>query len=336
MIIGVWVIIIRTIVVTILVTVRVVIHFYPHNYFIGHYVSYLPYYEDYSLSLFGLKKCVLFYCRWLQDHARKGQYDVAIENVTDDMSCLGIAGPHSRSVMTKLTSTDMTNDQFKFLTFKDIDLAGIPVRAMRISYTGELGWELYHKNEHTAELYEALLKAGEEFNIGDFGTYALSSLRIEKAFRAWGQEMNMDTTPLEAGLDYFIRFDKGVDFIGREALLKHKENGIQKKVCMLIVDTNDVDPEGNETIWFGGKVVGNTTSGSYSYRLKKSIALAYLPLELSELGSRVEVELLGTKCPATVVKDPLFETEPTRTRRQEKAAQKANLNRERTNLKAQV
>lgn len=149
-------------------------------------------------------------------------------------------------------------------------------------------------------------------------------------------QMNMDTTPLEAGLDYFIRFDKGVDFIGREALLKHKENGIQKKVCMLIVDTNDVDPEGNETIWFGGKVVGNTTSGSYSYRLKKSIALAYLPLELSELGSRVEVELLGTKCPATVVKDPLFETEPTRTRRQEKAAQKANLNRERTNLKAQV
>ena len=89
------------------------------------------------MSLFGLKKCVLFYCRWLQDHARKGQYDVAIENVTDDMSCLGIAGPHSRSVMTKLTSTDMTNDQFKFLTFKDIDLAGIPVRAMRISYTGE-------------------------------------------------------------------------------------------------------------------------------------------------------------------------------------------------------
>ncbi|KAK2562763.1 Dimethylglycine dehydrogenase [Acropora cervicornis] len=229
------------------------------------------------------------------------------------MSCLGIAGPHSRSVMTKLTSTDMTNDQFKFLTFKDIDLAGIPVRAMRISYT-----------------------AGEEFNIGDFGTYALSSLRIEKAFRAWGQEMNMDTTPLEAGLDYFIRFDKGVDFIGREALLKHKEKGIQKKVCMLIVDTNDVDPEGNETIWFGGKVVGNTTSGSYSYRLKKSIALAYLPLELSELGSRVEVELLGTKCPATVVKDPLFETEPTRTRRQEKAAQKVELNRERTNLRAQV
>ena len=89
------------------------------------------------MSLFGLKKCVLFYCRWLQGHARKGQYDVAIENVTDDKSCLGIAGPHSRSVMTKLTSTDMTNDQFKFLTFKDIDLAGIPVRAMRISYTGE-------------------------------------------------------------------------------------------------------------------------------------------------------------------------------------------------------
>lgn len=274
--------------------------------------------------------------RWLQDHARKAQYDVIIENVTDDMSCLGIAGPLSRAVLSKLTSSDMTDKQFKFLTFKHIELAGVPVRAMRISYTGELGWELYHKNENTADLYEALLRAGEEFGIGDFGTYAMTSLRIEKGFRAWGQEMNMDTTPLEAGLDYFIKLDKGVDFIGREALLRHKENGVHKKLCMLTVETTDVDPEGNESIWFGGKVVGNTTSGSYSYRLKKSIALAYLPLELTELGSRVEVELLGTKCPAIVVKDPLFETEPVRTRRQQKAAQKARMYHERAGLKAEA
>lgn len=258
--------------------------------------------------------------RWLKDHASKGNFDVTIENVTDDISVLGIAGPYSRSVLSKLTPTDMSNSQFKFLTFKDIELAGLPVRAMRISYSGELGWELYHKNEHTAELYEALLRAGEEFGIGDFGTYAMTALRIEKGFRAWGQEMNMDTTPLEAGLDYFIKFEKGVDFIGRQSLLQHKENGIKKKLCMLTVDTTDVDPEGNETIWFGGKVVGNTTSGAYSYRLKESIAMAYLPLELTELGSRVEVELLGAKCPATVVKEPLFDTEPVRTRRQLKAA----------------
>ncbi|CAH3022869.1 unnamed protein product [Porites evermanni] len=257
--------------------------------------------------------------RWLLEHARKGNYDVTIENVTDDMSCLSVAGPYSRDVLSKLTSTDMSNSGFKFLTIKDMEIAGLPVRAMRISYTGELGWELYHKNEYTAELYEALLKAGEEFGIGDFGTYAMTSLRVEKGFRSWGLEMNMDTTPLEAGLDFFIKFDKG-DFIGRENLLKHKENGINKKLCMLTVETTDVDPEGNESIWFGGKVVGNTTSGAYSYRLQKSISLAYLPLELTELGSRVEVELLGTKCPATVVKEPLFDTEPVRTRRQLKAA----------------
>ncbi|CAH3156069.1 unnamed protein product [Porites lobata] len=257
--------------------------------------------------------------RWLLEHARKGNYEVTIENVTDDMSCLSVAGPYSRDVLSKLTSTDMSNSGFKFLTIKDIDIAGLPVLAMRISYTGELGWELYHKNEYTAELYEALLKAGEEFGIGDFGTYAMTSLRVEKGFRSWGLEMNMDTTPLEAGLDFFIKFDKG-DFIGRENLLKHKENGIKKKLCMLTVETTDVDPEGNESIWFGGKVVGNTTSGAYSYRLQKSISLAYLPLELTELGSRVEVELLGTKCPATVVKEPLFDTEPVRTRRQLKAA----------------
>ncbi|XP_078368879.1 dimethylglycine dehydrogenase, mitochondrial-like [Oculina patagonica] len=264
--------------------------------------------------------------RWLHDYAKKGNYDVTIKNVTDDISCLGIAGPHARSVLSSLTSEDLSHSGFKFLTIRDMELAGVPVRAMRISYTGELGWELYHKNEHTAELYEALLKAGEKFGIGDFGTYAMTALRVEKGFRAWGLEMNMDTTPLEAGLDYFIKFDKGVDFIGREALLKHKENGIKKKLCMLTVETTDVDPEGNETIWFGGKVVGNTTSGAYSYRLKKSISLAYLPLELTEIGSRVEVELLGAKCPATVVKEPLFDTEPVRTRRQLKAAKKDKTN----------
>ncbi|KXJ19020.1 Dimethylglycine dehydrogenase, mitochondrial [Exaiptasia diaphana] len=256
--------------------------------------------------------------RWLMDHARKGSYEVSFDNVTDQIDTLGVAGPKTRDVLSKLTTEDMSHKGFKFLAHKEIEMAGVPVRAMRISYTGELGWELYCKKEHTLQLYDAIMAAGEEYGIGDFGTFAMNTLRLEKGFRAWGLEMNLDCTPLEAGLDYFIKFNKKANFIGKEALLKHKENGIQKKLCFLTVETTDADPEGNETIWFGGKVVGNTTTGTYSYTLKKSISFAYLPLELAEIGSRVEVEILGEKCPAVVVKEPLFDTEPVRTRKANK------------------
>ncbi|EDO40332.1 predicted protein [Nematostella vectensis] len=261
--------------------------------------------------------------RWLKKHATEGGYDVTFENLTDKVDTLGVAGPKARDVLQKLTTEDMSHGKFKFLNVKDIEMAGVPVRAIRISYTGELGWELYCSKEHTLKLYNAIMEAGQEFGIDNFGTFAMTTLRVEKGFRAWGLEMNLDTTPLEAGLDFFIKFDKGVNFIGREALLKQKEEGVKRRLCMLTVETTDTDPEGNESIWFGGKVVGNTTTGTYSYTMNTSISFAYLPLELTTLGSRVEVEILGQKCPATVVKEPLFDTEPVRTRRQLKAAKAA-------------
>lgn len=255
--------------------------------------------------------------RWLLENQRKSNYDIIITNITDELACLGIAGHRSRDVLSKMTTTDLSNESFPYLVYRDVELTGIPVRAIRFSLTGELGWELFHKKEHTADLYEALLSAGEEHGIGDFGTYALNSLRLEKGIRMWGFEMNTSTTAVEADLMSFVKLDKGVEFIGREALLELKRDDCERILCFMTVDTTDVDSEGNETVWYGNKVVGFTSSGSFSYQLNKSICFAYLPPSLAVLGSRVEVEMLGSKYPGVVVKYPLFEAEPNRVKETE-------------------
>ncbi len=130
--------------------------------------------------------------------------------------------------------------------------------------------------------------------------------------------MNCDTNPLEAGLDYFIKLNKPADFIGKQALLEIRAQGLSRRLAFLTLHTDDIDPEGNETVWYNGEVVGNTTSGSYSYSTQQSLAFAYLPLHLTRAGQKLDVELLGQKYPATVTQEPLVLTEPSRTRLQKK------------------
>nr|XP_061822409.1 dimethylglycine dehydrogenase, mitochondrial-like [Nerophis lumbriciformis] len=261
--------------------------------------------------------------RWIESEVAAGGYDVDVVNVTDNMGVMGIAGPNSRKVLQKLTEEDMSDSGFKFLQCKSMQLAGVPLRAIRISYTGELGWEMYMCQKDMAAVYLAIMEAGKDEGIDNFGTYAMSSLRLEKGFRGWGAEMNCDTNPLEAGLDYFIKLNKPADFIGKAALQEIKAKGLTRKLSYIAVDTHDIDPEGNETVWHDGKVVGNTTSGAYSYSSQQSLAFAYLPVDLCSVGQKVEVELLGTKYPAAVIQEPLVLTEPTRTRLQKKAKSKA-------------
>ncbi|XP_061554849.1 dimethylglycine dehydrogenase, mitochondrial [Phycodurus eques] len=261
--------------------------------------------------------------RWIETEAAVGGHDVDIANVTEEMGVLGVAGPNSRKVLQKLTQEDMSHSGFKFLQCKSIQLAGVMLRAIRISYTGELGWELYIGQTDMAAVYRAIMEAGKDEGIDDFGTYAMASLRLEKGFRGWGAEMNCDTNPLEAGLDYFIKLNKPADFIGKAALQEIKAKGLKRKLSYIAVETHDIDPEGNETVWHDGKVVGNTTSGAYSYSGQHSLAFAYLPVELCSVGQKVEVELLGRKYPAVVIQEPLVLTEPTRTRLQNKAKTKA-------------
>lgn len=257
--------------------------------------------------------------RWIEAESASGGYQVEISNVTDALGVLGVAGPNARRVLQKLTTHDMSHDAFRFLHCKTIRLAGEEVRATRISYTGELGWELYMDQNKMAAVYEALMEAGRDEGIDNFGTYAMSSLRLEKGFRGWGAEMNCDTNPLEAGLDYFIKLNKPAEFIGKAALQEIKARGLSRKLFYLAVETDDIDPEGNETVWLDGKVVGNTTSGAYSYSSGRSLAFAYLPVGLGEVGQEVQVELLGRRYPARVIQEPLLLTEPTRTRLANKA-----------------
>ncbi|KAF8793582.1 Dimethylglycine dehydrogenase like protein [Argiope bruennichi] len=252
--------------------------------------------------------------RWLKDHARSWGSRVDFQNLTDEMACLSIAGPRSREVLAKLTKESMEECDMPFLGAKALRVADLPTRALRISYTGELGWELYHSAEHTFALYEALLTAGQEFGIGDFGTYALNALRIEKGFRMWGAEMNMDSNPLEAGLDYFIRMDKG-DFIGKAALIQILREGLNRKLAYLKVHSKDVDPEGNESVWCCDKVVGFTTSGSFGYTVKHGVAFAYLPPFLTVPSTQVQVELLGDLVDAEVLPSAPIEIEAARRRK---------------------
>ncbi|XP_030092696.2 dimethylglycine dehydrogenase, mitochondrial isoform X1 [Serinus canaria] len=140
--------------------------------------------------------------RWIEDKITRGGYKAEIANVTDEMGVLSVAGPYARQVLQKLTNEDLSDASFKFLQCRHLKLSNIAVTAIRISYTGELGWELYHRKEDSVPLYNAIMEAGQKEGIDDFGTYALNALRLEKGFRAWGAEMNCDTNPLEAGLEY--------------------------------------------------------------------------------------------------------------------------------------
>ncbi|XP_014449795.1 dimethylglycine dehydrogenase, mitochondrial [Alligator mississippiensis] len=256
--------------------------------------------------------------RWIEEESKAGGYNVEIKNITDEMGVLGVAGPYARKVLQKLTTEDLSAATFKFLQTRHFKFSDIDVTAIRISYTGELGWELYHKKEDSAALYNAIMEAGQEEGIDNFGTYAMNVLRLEKAFRAWGAEMNCDTNPLEAGLEYFIKLNKQADFIGKQAVKQIKEKGLKRRLVYLTLKTDNVDPEGNESVWYNGKVVGNTTSGSYSYSTQQSLAFAYIPTELSKAGQKLEVELLGKKYVAAVIQEPLMLTEPTKERLQRK------------------
>ncbi|PKK23405.1 dimethylglycine dehydrogenase, transcript variant X1, partial [Columba livia] len=256
--------------------------------------------------------------RWIEEEVTRGGYKVEIENVTDEMGVLGVAGPYARQILQKLTSEDLRDSSFNFLQSKHLKLSDIAVTAIRISYTGELGWELYHRKEDSVALYSAIMEAGQKEGIDNFGTYALNALRLEKGFRAWGAEMNCDTNPLEAGLGCFVKLNKPADFTGKQALKQIKEKGLKRRLVYLTVETDNVDPEGNESVWHNGKVIGNTTSGCFSYSAQRSLAFAYVPTELSKIGQKLEVELLGKNYPATIIQEPLVLTEPTRIRLQRK------------------
>lgn len=232
---------------------------------------------------------------------------VVLENRTPAVGVLTLAGPRSRELLARLTDAELSNEAFPYMTARWLRVGAAPeVLALRISYEGELGWELHLPIEYLRAVYDAAVEAGEPLGLADFGYRALESLRMEKGYRLWGADIGPEFTPLEAGLERFVAFDKG-DFIGREALLRQREAGISRSLACLTVETADALPHGDEPVLDGERVGGYVACAERGHVVGATIAHAYLPVELAEVGTELAVEVLGEPRPARVVAGPLWD-----------------------------
>ncbi len=244
---------------------------------------------------------------WIARHLpRDGS--VTLENVSSRLATLTLAGPRSRDLLAALTRADVSSKAFRFFRCREIHVGMAPVRALRLSFVGELGYELHHPMEYQRYLYDLLMAEGEQYGIVDWGYRALDSMRLEKGYRLWGEDMSADWTPLQAGMERFVDFGKG-DFIGRDALLREQEEGPEKVLACLVIEADDADAHGFEPIFADGKPVAYVASGGYGHRTRKSIAFSYLSVELAAPGTRLEVDLVGVRRPASVAEEPLYDPE---------------------------
>ena len=238
---------------------------------------------------------------------------VTVEDLTLGHGVLVLAGPRSREVLQKLTDADLSNAAFPWLSGQEILVGWAPVRALRVNFLGELGWELHHPLAYQIYLWESLMRAGEEFDIRPVGMRAMDSLRVEKGYRYWRIDLTTEYTAFEAGLDRFVHLNKG-DFVGRDALVRQQQQGIPRRFVTLDCKIKDADPLGNEPVYRNGTMVGRATSGAYGYTIGKSLALAYVEAPHGDPGTELEIEVLGERFPATVIPESPWDPENMRLR----------------------
>jgi sarcosine dehydrogenase len=250
---------------------------------------------------------------WLKKQQRENDFNaIEIEEITTKLACFGLWGPRSREILQRLTSYDLSHKNFPFMHSRIITLAGVDVRATRITYVGELGWELYLPVESGLGVWKEIIRIGGEFGMKTCGYRAIESLRLEKGYRAWGTEISTETNPWEAGLGFAVSMEKN-SFIGKSSLMVLKENQIRKLVPILFEDIRQV-PLGNEPIRTSGEVIGRVKSGGQGYTIDKAIGYAYLPLKYSQPGEVVEVEFFGQWEKGVVASEPLFDPTSSRIR----------------------
>ena len=248
---------------------------------------------------------------WLEKVAREGNFEeVEITDITKQLACFGIWGPNARKILQKVTNADLSNQAFGFMHSKIIELGGVNLRATRITYVGELGWELYVPADDALKVWLLILEAGNEFNLRPCGYRAIESLRLEKGYRAWAGEINSETNPFEAGLGFAVAMKKD-NFVGKQAVERLKDNLTRKLTALTFDDIKDV-AMGNEPIFVNNSVVGRVKSAGQGYTIKKAIAYAYLPADIAKVGTKVEVEMFGTKKTATIEAEPLFDPQSER------------------------
>jgi dimethylglycine dehydrogenase len=245
---------------------------------------------------------------WLLRHLAPG---LSLRDATDHWSCQILTGPRSRDILTAVTQADTTRP---WLTFQTATIAGAEVYLFRVSFAGELGWEIHSQIKDTSLIYDAVMATGKPLGLKPFGMFALNSLRIEKGYRAWKGDLSTDYTLLQGGLERFIDWTKP-DFRGKAALEAERQRGVTKRFCTLRIAAGDLDPPYMSTIWHQGRVVGELTSGYYGHRVQACIGLGMLNADLNQPGTEVQVEILGQSYPAVVQADaPLWDPKNERIR----------------------
>jgi 4-methylaminobutanoate oxidase (formaldehyde-forming) len=242
---------------------------------------------------------------WLRGHLPEDG-SVQLNDLTSGRSCFGLWGPRARDILAPLTTDDVSNDGFPYLTARPITIGRVPVLALRVTYVGELGWELYAHMEFAVTLWDTLIEAGRPLGLTPAGYRAIDALRLEKGYRVWSTDITPDETPFEAGLGFAVALDKGVDFVGREALVAARAAGPRKRLRCLVLDDARAVCFGNEPVRIGGDVVGRVTSGGSGFAVEKSIAYAYLPPD-SPIGTRGEIDVFGEWIGFEAVREPLWD-----------------------------
>jgi 4-methylaminobutanoate oxidase (formaldehyde-forming) len=251
---------------------------------------------------------------WLRRHM-PSDGSVYVDDVTASRACFGVWGACARAILQSLTKTDLSHEAFPYLQAREIAVGDVPCLALRVTYVGELGYELYCPTEYGLALWDALVGAGEPHGLVPAGYRAIDSLRLEKGYRAWGSDITPETTPEAAGLGFAVRLDKPASFLGRDALLAEQAaGGPAERLRCLVLDDPRAVCLGGEPVRIGGVTAGRVTSGGYGNRVGASIAYTYLPVAESAPGTAVEVDVFGALIGGSVVREPLYDPENARIR----------------------
>ena len=248
-----------------------------------------------------------FHMRWFEAHLPPAPGGgVSLRNVSLERIGFQIAGPRARDVLAAVTTADVSSRALRFFDAREMEVGLVPALVCRLSYTGDLGYEIYVDSGHQVALYQALAAAGEAHGMKPFGMRAMMSLRLEKSYGAWMREYRPEYTPAETGLDRFVNLAKN-RFIGRDAAMRERDAPPGRRLCTFVVDAHDADVWGDEPIFAGDDVVGFVTSGGYAHWSEKSIALGFAPVELVDDGAEFTVEILGERRAASLVREPILD-----------------------------
>ena len=275
-------------------------------------------YGDLTVACFNEEKFMIFgsgavqemHRRWFEKYLPDA--GVSYKNRSDDYHGLAISGPKSRELISKISREDFSNEAFKFRDTRETFVGGVPVILNRISFTGELGYEIYTAPQFQIKLFEEIENNGKDLGLKVFGGRALMSMRLEKNWGVWTLDFRPDFTAAESGLDFFINWNK--DFLGKEAALKEKQDGPKKKLVTMIIHTENIDVTGDEAILKDGKCIGYITSGGYAHSAKQSMAMGYVPVKLAKNNIELEIEINGNFYKAIIKSEPLYDPKGKRMR----------------------